>query len=214
MANNQVFDFIDRLDGSNLKHIVMLYEEPEYARQVQIRFLQNGLKNGDCCVYDPPDDENLSLTKNGLLECGVEVERYEKEGVLQFHKRIQSIQESASKQRATMEFMESIKNTYFSTKNQGVNTPPPRIRGVGSMLPFVFAHENVDASSFASELVVEKIWQSNSNDSFEGTWMCIFEVHDIQASMEEEWMEELITHHDAVIFLPKLANGIALDTRK
>jgi hypothetical protein len=191
----------------------MLYEEPEYARQVLIRFLRNGLENGDCCIYGSPDEDNLSLTRSGMLESDIDVDHYAKEGVLQFHKRAPLIQDSESYQRSTIEFMESIRNTFYDAKNHATRLPS-RIRGVGSMQPLVFAHENIDKKASASQLLVERLWQSQSTDSFEGVWMCIFQVHDIQASMEQEWMEQLITNHDAVIFLRKLSNGIALDVRK
>jgi hypothetical protein len=191
----------------------MLYEEPEYARQVQIRFLQNGLQDGDCCIYGSPDDESLNLTKTGMLECGLDVDRYTKEGVLQFHKRIPSIQDPESYRKSTIEFMESIEDTFRNARTHAIKMPP-RIRGVGSIQPFVFAHENVDLKASSSQLLVEKLWQSESTDSFDGIWMCIFQVHDILASMEQGWMKELVTSHDAAIYLPRLSNGVALDVRK
>jgi hypothetical protein len=60
---------------------------------------------------------------------------------------------------------------------------------------------------------VEKTFQSDI-DSFKGVWMCVYQVNDILASMDEEWMKQLLDSHDAVLFLRKLSNGIALDIRK
>lgn len=44
--------------------------------------------------------------------------------------------------------------------------------------------------------------------------MCAYQVDDIFADMDKEWMTELLASHDAVLYLPKLSNGIALDVRK
>ncbi len=92
----------------------------------------------------------------------------------------------------------------------------PRIRGVGSMSPYVFAEmENLNSrvSLVTSQLLVEETFYSNI-DSFEGAWMCTYQVNDILASMDEEWMKRLLDNHDAILFLRKLSNGIALDIRK
>jgi hypothetical protein len=45
-------------------------------------------------------------------------------------------------------------------------------------------------------------------------WMCVYQVDNIAASMDEDWMAQLLDSHDLVLFLPKSSNGIALDVRK
>jgi hypothetical protein len=216
MACNPLLDFLDNFDTAIYKHIVMFYEEPEYARLVQIRFLNDGLKNGECCVYAAPDYDNLCLTKAGMAQYGIDIDQYMKKGLLQLHVRRASVNDSESYRLARSAFQEEIENTFFSARNHSA-AMPPRIRGVGSVFPYVFAkveNANSKTSSAASQLLVEKLFQSESTDSFGGVWMCAYQVDDILARMDEEWMKQLLISHDAVLFLQKLSNGIALDIKK
>lgn len=216
MTNNQLLDFLDNLDTSLYRHIVMLYEEPEYARLVQRRFINNGLKNGECCVYASPDYDNLSLTKIDLAENGVDIDQYMKKGFLQLHMRSAPVNDSESYKVARSAFQKEIENTFFSAPDHST-AMPPRIRGVGSIFPYIFAsaeNANSNASAVASQLLVEKFFQSESAYSFSGVWMCAYQVNNISGSMGEEWMKQLLVSHDAVLFLTSLSNGIALDIRK
>jgi hypothetical protein len=124
-----------------------------------------------------------------------------------------AINDSKSYNTAMKAFQETIERTYFSAPQHPI-AKIPKIRGVGSVNPYVFAHKNVSSNSpaAASQLLVERLFQSHT-DSFEGIWMCIFQVDDILASMDEEWMKQLLFSHDAVLFLRKLSNGIALSLK-
>jgi hypothetical protein len=63
--------FINQLETGD--HIVLFYEEPEYARMLTFHYLKTGLMNGDRCVYLVSDkmsgktqrDKNLSLDYRG-----------------------------------------------------------------------------------------------------------------------------------------------------
>jgi hypothetical protein len=212
---NHLFDFLDNLESHVHKHMVMLYEEPEYARLVQIRFLNDGLKKGECCVYATSDHDSLNLTKTDMVQNGIDVDNYMNKGLLQFHLRNPSISDSGSYEVAIKAFQETIGSTYFSAPQHSTEKFP-KIRGVGSVNPYVFAHKNVDSEGpeAASQLMVERLFQSQSLDSFEGVWMCTFQVDNILGSMNEEWMKAILRSHDAVLFLRKLSDGIALDIRK
>lgn len=212
LAYNQLFSFLDNLDASKYRHIVMLYEEPEYARSVQTRFLNDGLENGECCVYTTQDYDNLCLTKTDMIQQGVDVDYYMKMGLLQFYVHNVSVNDSESYGRAISAFQKAIENTFLSAPDHST-AMPPRIRGVGSMFTNAFAKiENLNSTA-ASQLLVEKTFQSD-RDLFEGIWMCAYQINNILTSMDEEWMKELLVSHDAVLFLRKLTNGIALDIRK
>ncbi len=63
--------FVDSLDSK--KHIALFYEEPEYARMIEFRFIKNGLENGEQCVYATEEDSGsivLEMLSYGIpLEC-------------------------------------------------------------------------------------------------------------------------------------------------
>lgn len=210
-----MFDFVDNLEPSDFNHIVMFYEEPEYARLVKIRFLSNGLKNGECCIYSAPANEDLWLTKTALLQYPLDVDHYMNMGILQLHSRTPSIIDRESCGLAIKEFREAIVNTFYRAP-QHSSIMPTKVRGVGSRQPYVFADKILIKKGLmaASQLLLEEVWQSESKHSFEGMWMCEYYLDDITGSMDEHWMKHLLATHDAVLFLRKLSNGIALDIRK
>ena len=81
---NQVFDVLDNLDGGN--HLVMFYEEPEYAHIVEYHFIKTGLKKGESCVYTThvgdDDDDDDDIIEQSMTKFGITVEKYEKNHVL------------------------------------------------------------------------------------------------------------------------------------
>ena len=46
--------FLDRMEGNN--HIVLLYDNPKYADLIIARYLFNGLKKGESCIFFTPDN--------------------------------------------------------------------------------------------------------------------------------------------------------------
>jgi hypothetical protein len=216
LAFNQLLDFIDNLDTS-IKHMVMFYEEPEYAKLVQMRFLSDGLKRGECCVYVPKDNDDQILTKTELIQSGVDVDSYMKKGLFQFYTHKPPINDKESYSRATGMFQDETKAIFRGSPDHPTEKLP-KIRGVGSMFRDVFANkENMNsrgAEAAATELLMERLFQYDGVVSFDGLWMCAYQVDNIHASLNETWMAQLMESHDAVLFLPKLSNGIALDLRK
>ena len=65
--------FVDSLDTQ--KHIALFYEEPEYARLIEFRFLKNGLAKGEKCVYATEEDSGHIVLK--MLSYGIPLECFE-----------------------------------------------------------------------------------------------------------------------------------------
>ena len=206
----------------------MFYEEPEYAKLVQIRFLNDGLKRGECCVYAARDDDDITITKADMVESGIDVDYHIGKGLLQFYLRKPAIIDRESYKQARNRFQMEIEKT-FAGLQEGSNTSSatitcPRIRGVGSISRDVFltmkqGEASRNAEAVSSQLMVEKLFQSETtaapSSSFDGiVWMCAYLVDHIFEDMDKGWMAELLASHDAALFLPKLSNGIALDVRK
>ena len=207
-----MFDFIDNLNPSVFKHIVMLYEEPEYARLAQIRFMHNGLKNGELVVYTAQDDENINFTINDMRQTSMEVDRYLEEGRLQFHVQKRPAYDRKSFLRVGKDLRKAIESRFQNAKYHATALPD-RIRVIGNMLPYVFAEAVVDQKTATGQLLVEKLFQSEFTDSFDGIVMCVYQINDIAQKIDEPWMNDLLTNHDAVLFLTKFSNGFALDIR-
>ncbi|HEX7033359.1 MAG TPA: hypothetical protein VF172_10200 [Nitrososphaera sp.] len=66
----------------------------------------------------------------------------------------------------------------------------------------------------AIQALVERRIQSRGSGELGYVWMWTYQVDSISEAMNEEWMAQMLDSHEAVLFLPKLSNGIALDLRK
>ena len=53
--------FVNSLDTN--KHILLLYNDPEYAKRIEFQFIGNGLAKGEHCVYATEEDPLLSKRK-------------------------------------------------------------------------------------------------------------------------------------------------------
>ena len=211
MAYNQLNDFFDTFDSSIHKHIVMFYEEPEYAKQVQIRFINDGLKKGECSVYAARDDDDLLLTKRDMKDYGVDVEKFSASGHLQFFLSKPYIVDSESYRKGKAAFREATQKQFSNAQNNSSLTLL-RIRGVGSIYRDLFFDNEIERNyaMASSQLLVEKLFQLDNTSSFEGLWMCAYHIKDIAAEMEKEWMIELLRNHDVALFLREFSNGLAL----
>lgn len=220
MTFNQLFHFIDNLDPS-LKHMVMFYEEPEYARLVQIRFLNHGLRNGECCVYVAPDDD---LIRPEMMDWGIDVGNYEKQGLLQFHTQQLFMNGIESYERTVSELQKTVRDTFFAAQGKSTSTLP-RVRGIGSTFRDTFIAKEGENNSnknnnsnraqmLAIQPLVERLIQSRGSGELEGVWMCTYQVDSISEALNKEWMAQVLDSHEAALLLPKLSNGVALDLRK
>lgn len=64
-------------------------------------------------------------------------------------------------------------------------------------------------NALAIQLQLDLIGQKKFGN-FNGTWICPYHVDDIFESLDKQWMAELVRNHDAVIYLPRNSNGVAL----
>lgn len=83
---------------------------------------------------------------------------------------------------------------------------------VGEETRNVFSRNYMNAVSGAScQLMLERLFQSERSSASEGVFRCVYWVENIRAVMDEEWMRALLMDLDAVLYLRKFTNGIALD---
>ncbi|HXG07416.1 MAG TPA: MEDS domain-containing protein, partial [Nitrososphaera sp.] len=151
MEYNQLLDFIDNLDTIVHRHLVMFYEEPEYAKLVQMRFINTGLKKGECCIYVVNDEQDLLFIRREMIAYGIDVDQYGKRGLLHLHvkrvaKDLESFKHSTRMicEGSTKKFLNHYSYHHHHQQQQRPPKPPP-IRAVGLAIPHVLPEE--DSSS-------------------------------------------------------------------
>jgi hypothetical protein len=212
---SQVFDFLDNTEELP-RHIVMFYEEPELATTVALRFLKNGLEKGELCKYDFPDEEGSfpdvgqakAFVEQEMQYHGIDVTYYKGKGLLQLHTYrednivdLDSYRMSIEKTRSTL------------LKQFGSESKFPRWRRIGRAIINIKSD-----SGMVSELQIEDYFQNDvllKGISMNGIAICTYQLHDIVSALEKKelWVQELLQFHDAVIYLLKNGNGLALRLR-
>lgn len=77
--SDQVFEFIDNIGDRS--HTAIFYENSEYAKAVEYRYIKVGLLDGENCVFTTHDDDVESIEKE-MADFGIDVQRFKDKGML------------------------------------------------------------------------------------------------------------------------------------
>lgn len=175
---------IDYVDGiTSSRHILLLYEDLEYAKMIMFRFIKNGLVKGETCVYATEEDSGSVVVQ--MLSYGILLQYFQSKQlqVLQLENR------SGNKD----EILESCRRDI--TILQMTLKAPFRI--VSRIVPNVSTMEGISA-----ELEIEKNTQ-NQFDALGGSVMCPYDISKIERKGRKQWLDSLRENHHAVIYVPK-----------
>lgn len=187
---NAPIKFIDNIESK--KHIVLFYEEPEYAKKPLFQFIKNGLKKEQHCVYAMKDDP--ALIKQEMLDFGIDVEKYEK-------KQLLHIFQTPISQDYSQQSFESF-NDFYQMIMSGITLP---VRVVST---FVREVHKKEAMKF--ELSIETDFQTNLQN-FSGVWVCPYYLKKIESNNCGRWIVQLLKTHDSAIFIRSFDEGIAFN---
>lgn len=185
------FEFVDSI--KERQHISLFYEDPEYARLIEFRFLRNGLDLGEQCVYVTGQDSGSIVLK--MLQYGIPL-KYFQDGRM----RVYQVQRACG---GTGEIMNNCK------------------KDIGLILsklksPFRMVSEIVHDTSTTTGMSVELELERSVHQNFElfgGSLICPYCVSDMESQKRKKWMEELIANHHAVIYAPRFGEGMFLNER-
>jgi hypothetical protein len=176
------------LDSLELRqHIVLFYEESEYARLIEFRFLRNGLDSGEQCVYATDADSGSIVLK--MLTYGIPL-RYFQTGRL----KVYQIQRTCGNRD---EIMKNCKNDIGMILSSLI--PPFRI--VSRIVQDVSTTDGMEVELELEHAVHEKF------DDFGGSLICPYDISKIESSKRGRWLEKLRENHHAVIYAPKFGEG-------
>ncbi|HET6458505.1 MAG TPA: MEDS domain-containing protein [Nitrosopumilaceae archaeon] len=182
--------FIDSVNSK--KHIALLYEDSEYARMLEFRFLKNGLEKGEQCVYATEGDSGSIVLK--MLGYGIPLEHFESKKL-----RVYQIHQSY---RSRDEIMKSCKKDIEMILS-GLQSP---FRIVSRIVPDV---STIDGMSVELELERET---HRRFDDIGGSVMCPYDLSKIESSQRKEWIAELAKNHHEVIYASRFGEGEVVST--
>lgn len=186
-AEDDVFRFIDSVHTN--KHILLLYDEPEYARKIEFEFIRKGLDKGEHCVYATEEDPGMVILR--MINHGMPVVDSIKKN-LHIHQTADPFDDDGG---PTEGCRNSFKRILADAK------PPFRI--VGRIVPDVSV---VDGISL--ELELEQDTHANF-DKFDGSVMCVYNISEIEKSRRKEWLRALTeSHHNLIYAIKQGKSGV------
>ena len=177
--------FIDALEEK--QHIMLLYEDPEYAKLVELIFIKRGLERGECCVYATSEDSGSIVLM--LQRYGIPLDAF-------LTKKVQVSQIkpfSGTHQEMVLNCKKEIKRILSNVK-----------------MPFRVVSRLVSDVSTVGGMSVEIEMERLTQDCFGeigGSAMCPYDISEIEKTKKQKWMKSLYSSHHAVIYIPKYGEG-------
>lgn len=186
-------DFIATLDSMPV-HIVLFYEDEEYARKIEYSFMRNGLARSQHCIYTTHEEDGIEGIRTEMMEHGIDVNKFEASGLL----HILTIKDPCNDPAGLEKGIEKLTNRILEGKK-------PPIRLVSRYIKEVEAEEDARAN-----MLVESLTHSCFHD-FKGLMlMCPYPVDRVAYQVSVEWFLNHMQHHHVAVFAPKTFEGSAL----
>ena len=190
-ANYRPIKFLDRMERNN--HIVLLYDNEEYADLVISRYLLNGLQKGESCIFFTADKPEI--IEERLSAEGIDVDSYKQTNSL----RIFRIERSDADKFDALGTLKHIREE--ATKGM-----KPPYRFVGRTIMDTGTKEGMKLG-----LVVEKTGHEHFEE-FDNSQLCYYNISGIEQSMRGEWIRGLLKNHHHIIYASEPDKAVAFET--
>src|SRR5713226_5837905 len=186
----QPLKFLD--ETSAHKHFVLIYDEPEYGKMIECKFVENGLKKGINCIY--LTHGNAQSAENQMKQYGIDVKHYKEKNLLHFVD-IDIIKESPEGISSAFDnFMQKIMNNFES---------PYYI--LGRTIQDISTKTGMEA-----ELEAEHTMHNNFK-KYQCSCLCTYHIDEIEKNMRKKWVNHLLDHHHSVIYATEPNKAIGFD---
>lgn len=180
------FRYIDSLEEQK-QHIALLYEDAEYARLIEFRFIKNGLLRGEQCVYATEEDSGSIVLK--FINYGIPLQYF-----LTRKLRVIQIRETCgNRDQILTKCKKDLEDILYGL------VPPFRM--VARIVPNVGTLDGISV-----ELELEKLAHFHFED-FGGSLICPYDISKIETTKRRKWLEELRGTHHASIYAPQFGQG-------
>ncbi len=182
------------------KHIVLFYEELEYARMILFEFLKSGLAQNERCVYISEEDTESVMRE--MSDAGISTDEFMKKELL-FVYKVPNLTEYSDISQATLQKLSEFALRPWTKDNQ-----PERL-----VLRCIFKTNTEE--QIRSNLEWERDYRFKNLKPIRGTVICTYSVSNIVPTISDavsdygKWMSELLELYDGVIFARKFWKGVA-----
>lgn len=190
IVNSDAPEFVDTIDIG--RHAILFYENPDFARNIEYRYILNGLQKGESCVYTTHHREPQSILQQ-MKEFSIDEEKYTQKNQL----RVIKITDPRDHPDGIEAGLEQIRQMVFSDIKTPIRLVSRFIRQIESEgdIKISMMFEQKIQSAFDGHLT-EGFFGSFTK--FEGSIICPY--HTYPSDFQSEWAIDLIKNHHDVIF--------------
>jgi hypothetical protein len=182
---NVPLKFVEELDAR--KHLVLLYDDPEYARKIEFQFIKKGLENGEHCIYATEEDPGFIML--AMINNGIAVSDHLRNNLLHIYQIIDSADSS-----------DLLPNAKKNLERVLSDSKPP-FTVVARIVSDISTVEGI-----STELKLEHDFHK-SFDGFDGTVICPYDITKIENNKIGKAIPRLFKTHHAAIYAPKSRQG-------
>ena len=185
----------DAIDNIKVgEHIVHFYEDSEYAKDIQFRFIKNGLTKGERCIYLLHENDDTKKIEQEMIDYGISVEESKNKNLL-YQVRIPSIHEG----------IDNILKSVLERFKEITNDMTLPWRSVGRIVNEVDTEEKINL-----ELSLEKYFQQNI-ENFNGIVLCPYALSHLPEDKRGKWMTDIMHNHHTAIFSSTPEKGMVFN---
>jgi len=194
---DQPLNFVRKLRHG--KHIVLFYEEPEYARLILFEFLKSGLDHKERCIYI--SEEAPEYVKREMSDAGISTEQFMKNDLLFVH-QVPNLAGYANIAPGALERLSQFALHPWINYDQ-----PDRL-----VLRCIF--KTGTREQMLSNIEWERDYRLRDLKRLRGAMICTYPVNNIIPTIYDsgeigKWMSSLLELYDGVIFARRFWKGVA-----
>jgi hypothetical protein len=195
------------------KHIVLFYEELEYAKMISFQFIKNGLAHHKDCSYVSEEEEEA--VKREMLDNGIDVKKFTQNNQLHIYQVTSLTNHNPRDPRKIKEGKEEAAEGQDYIYNYSAILENPSKAGQSDRIVLRCVYKVNSEEQIKSNLKWEHDYRFKSLKNSGATVVCIYPVNDIIPTISDstgpfgKWMHDLLEIYDGVIFARRFWKGVA-----
>ena len=204
----QPLNFVHQIDEG--KHIVLFYEELEYAKMISFQFIKNGLVHKKDCSY--LSEEDVEAVTREMADAGIGVNKY-----------VQDHQLHIYQVPILTDYHHDPGGLQVEGKRKVPQQPIDRILNDSSIMREAdrivlrCVYKVTSEQQIKSNLQWEYDYRFKNLKHFRKTVVCTYPIDDIMSTISDstgpygKWMNDLLQIYDGVIFARRFWKGVGLN---
>jgi len=204
----QPLSFVNKVEQG--KHIVLFYEELEYAKMISFQFIKDGLVHQKDCSY--LSEEEVGLVKTEMSDIGISVNKFTSNNQLHIY-QVTSLTHNPRERE--LEEGVNTKDKQTAADNTTILKNPSKIRKSDRIVLRCVYNVNTE-EQIKSNLKWEYDYRFKNLKHTGTTLVCTYPVNDIIPTISDsgpygKWMNTLLELYDGAIFARKFWKGVAFN---